>query len=139
MKQTTQTTNKVNYKISNPIISSDEEVFTDKREFVNHCLMVLGHQTGLVYKQYLPNQWTEHTLHYTDKFGKNRIWCTSTISKQHLYDVAFEVAFSICNNLNNNRTYDTKWSLADAINNAREAGEDATYWQNLYNKLVSNS
>lgn len=138
MKQT-ETTSKVNYKISNPIITSDEEVFTDKRDFINHCLMVLGHQTGLVYKQYLPNQWTEHTLHYTDKFGTNRIWCTSTISKQHLYDVAFEVAFSICNNLNNNRTYDTKWSLADAINNAREAGEDATYWINLYNKLVASS
>ena len=137
MKQT-ETTNAVNYKISQPIISNDEEVFTDKREFVNHCLMVLGHQTGLEYKR-SRKQYPEHTLHYTDKFGTNRIWCTSTISKQHLYDMAFEEAVNICNNLNSNQIYDTKWTLADAINNAREAGEDATYWINLYNKLISNS
>ena len=137
MKQT-ETTNTVNYKISQPIITSDEEVFTDKREFINHCLMVLGHQTGLVYKR-SGKQCPEYVLHYTDKFGTDRIWCTSTISKQHLYDMAFEEAVNICNNLNSNQIYDTKWTLADAIASAKASGEDASYWQNLYNKLVANS
>lgn len=139
MKQTTETTNTVNYKISNPIINSDEEVFTDKREFINHCLMVLGHQTGLEYIQYSTTMCPEHSLHYTDKFGTDRIWCNSRISKQHVWDLAFDEAVNICNNLNSNRSYDTKWTLAEAIGDARKEGEDASYWQNLYNKLISNS
>ena len=138
MKQTTETTNTVNYKISNPIINNDEEVFTDKRDFVNHCLMVLGHQTGLVYKR-SGKQCPEYVLHYTDKFGTDRICCRSIISKQHVWDLAFEEAVNTCNNLNSNRTYDTKWTLAEAIASAKASGEDASYWQNLYNKLVANS
>lgn len=132
MKQT------INLTISNPIINNDKEVFTRIDDFVNHCLMVLGHQTGLVYKLVDNNGTNVHVLLYTDRFGHERIWNTSYKGEQHLWDQAFEEAVNICNNLNNNRTYDTKDSLQELIDQAIYP-EYKRYWQDLLDTLIANS
>ena len=132
-----QTAN-INLTISNPIINNDKEVFTDKRDFINHCLMVLGHQQGLEVKLVDNNGTNVHVLLYTNRFGHELIWNASYKGEQHLWDQAFEEAVNICNNLNNNRTYDTKDSLQELIDQAIYP-EYKRYWQDLLDTLIANS
>jgi hypothetical protein len=126
----------INLTIANPIINNDKEVFNNKRDFINHCLMVLGHQQGLEVKLIDNSGTNVHVLFYTDRFGHERIWNASYKGEQHLWDEALEDAVRICNSLNNNRTYDTKWTLQDAIDQAIYP-EYKRYWQDLLDTLVA--
>jgi len=138
-QETKQMEQTINMTISNPIINNDKEVFTRKDDFINHCLMVLGHQQGLVYKLVDNNGTNVHVLFYTDRFGHELIWNASYKGEQHLWDQAFKSAENELRNLNCNRTYDNKESLEEVIASAKASGEDATYWQDLLDTLVANS
>lgn len=132
MKQT------INMTISNPIINNDKEVFTRKDDFINHCLMVLGHQQGLEVKLVDNCGTNVHVLFYTDRFGHELIWNASYKGEQQLWDQAFSEAEEILGSLNSNRTYDTKDSLQEVIDQAIYP-EYKRYWQNLLDTLVANS
>jgi len=129
----------INMTISNPIINNDKEVFTRIDDFINHCLMVLGHQQGLVYKLVDNNGTNVHVLMYTNRFGRECIWNASYKGVQTLWNDAFRVAENELRNLNCNRTYDNKDSLEEVIASAKASGEDATYWQDLLDTLIANS
>lgn len=128
----------INMTISNPIINNDKEVFTRKDDFINHCLMVLGHQQGLTASKIEDGAWTTYYLMFTDQFGNHNIWCGNN-TEQRMWDLAFSEAEEILGSLNCNRTYDTKDSLAEVIASAKASGTDATYWQDLLDTLVANS
>ena len=128
----------INMTISNPIINNDKEVFTRKDDFINHCLMVLGHQQGLKVGEIEDGAWTTYYLMFTDQFGNQRIWCGNN-TEQRMWDLAFSEAEEILGSLNCNRTYDNKDSLEEVIASAKASGEDATYWQDLLDTLVANS
>jgi hypothetical protein len=126
----------INMTISNPIINNDKEVFTDKREFINHCLMVLGHLQGLEVKLVNNSGTNVHVLFFTDRFGHERIWNASYKGEQTLWDDAFTIAENELANLNSNRTYNTKESIQDAIDQAIYP-EYKRYWQDLLDILVA--
>jgi hypothetical protein len=128
----------INMTISNPIINNDKEVFTRKDDFINHCLMVLGHQQGLTVSEIEDGAWTTYYLMFTDQFGNKGIWCGNN-TEQRMWDLAFSEAEEILRSLNCNRTYDTKDSLEEVIASANASGEDSTYWQDLLDTLVANS
>lgn len=131
-------TTTINMTISNPIINNDKEVFTRKDDFINHCLMVLGHQQGLEVKLVDNSGTNVHVMFYTDRFGVERIWSASYKGEQHLWDQALGEAWDTLRSQNSNRTYDTKHSLEDVIADTIYP-EYKRYWQDLLDTLVANS
>jgi len=134
MKQSEPT---IDLTMRTPIISSDKEVFTNKRDFINHVLMVQGHQQGIwVYELKVTSTLTSWLLMYTSHWGEEQIFMSSYVSEADLWDRSEREALRILNELNCNRVYDTKYTLEDVIASAKESGEDASYWQDLLDTLM---
>jgi hypothetical protein len=132
MKQSETT---IDFSMSTPIISSDKEVFTNKRDFINHVLMVQGHQQGIwVYELKVTSTLTSWLLMYTSHWGEEQIFMSSYVSEADLWDRSEREALRILNELNCNRSYDTRYTLEDVIASAK-AGEDVSYWQDLLDTL----
>ena len=128
----------INLKIVNPIINTDKEVFHNKRDFINHCLEVMGNQHGVEVKTHkFSKDTTVWELFYRSQFGDKHVWMSSFVSEQDLWDRSEREALKILRDLNCNRTYDTKDSLQEVIASAKASGEDATYWQDLLDTLVA--
>ena len=133
MKQTEPT---IDLSMRTPIISSDKEVFTNKRDFINHVLMVQGHQQGIwVYELKVTSTLTSWLLMYTSHWGEEQIFMSSYVSEADLWDSSEREALRILNELNCNRSYDTQYTLEDVIASAKASGEDASYWQDLLDTL----
>lgn len=125
--------------MSTPIINNDKEVFTNKRDFINHCLEVMGHQRGVDVKTHkFSKDTTVWELFYQSFAGSKHVWMSSFVSEQDLWDRSEREALHILNELNCNRVYDTKYTLEDAIESAKASGDDATYWQDLLATLEAN-
>lgn len=129
MKQTEPT---IDLSMRTPIINNDKEVFTNKRDFINHCLEVMGHQRGVEVEHLNRASWI---MTYTSSFGTTRLWMSSFVSEQDLWDRSEREALRILNELNCNRSYDTKYTLEDVIASAKASGDDASYWQDLLDTL----
>jgi len=137
MKQSETT---IDFSMSTPIISSDKEVFTNKRDFINHVLMVQGHQQGIwVYELKVTSTLTSWLLMYTSHWGEEQIFMSSYVSEADLWDSSEREALRILNELNCNQVYDTQYTLEDVIASAKASGEDATYWQDLLDTLMEAS
>lgn len=128
MKQSEPT---IDLAMRTPIINNDKEVFTNKRDFINHCLEVMGHQRGVE----VEHNGASWIMTYTSCFGTTRLWMSSFVSEQDLWDRSEREALRILNELNNNRVYDTKYTLEEVIASAK-AGEDVSYWQDLLDTLT---
>lgn len=131
MKQSEPT---IDLLMRTPIISSDKEVFTNKRDFINHCLEVMGHQYGVEVESETfmgGNLWK---MTYHSRFGKH-VWASTFVNEQELWDRAEREALYTLESLNSNRSYDTKHTLEDVIASAKASGEDASYWQDLLDTL----
>ena len=134
MKQSEPT---IDLAMRTPIINNDKEVFTCKRDFINHVIMVQGHQSGIwVYELKVTNTLTSWLLMYTSYWGEEQIFMSSFVSEQDLWDRSEREALRILESLNSNRVYDTQYTLEDVIASAKASGEDATYWQDLLDTLM---
>lgn len=133
MKQSEPT---IDLTMRTPIINNDKEVFTNKRDFINHCLEVMGHQRGIeIEAQKLDNGMSHWIMFYPSGFFGRQIWMSSFVSEQDLWDRSEREALRILFELNCNRVYDTKYTLEDVIASAKASGDDATYWQELLDTL----
>lgn len=130
MKQSEPT---IDLSMRTPIINNDKEVFTNKQDFINHCLEVMGHRRGVEVEHLNRASWI---MTYTSSFGTTRLWMTSYVSEQDLWDRSEREALRILNELNCNRSYDTKYTLEDVIASAKASGDDASYWQDLLDTLM---
>ena len=131
MKQTEPT---IDLTMRTPIINNDKEVFTNKRDFINHCLEVTGHQRGVEVESEKFMGCTLWKLTYHSRFGKH-VWASTCVSEQELWDRSEREALYTLESLNCNRVYDTQYTLEDVIASAKASGEDATYWQDLLDTL----
>jgi hypothetical protein len=133
MKQSETT---IDFSMRTPIINNDKEVFTNKRDLINHCLEVMGHQRGAWLKVTKDiNEVESWLLMYFSFCGEEEIFMSSFVSEQGLWDRSEREALRILNELNCNRSYDTQYTLEDVIASAKASGEDASYWQDLLDTL----
>ena len=124
------------FAMNNPVIANDGEVFTDRRDFINHVLMVQGHQQGIwVNELKVTKTMTSWLLMYTSHWGEEQIFMSSYVSEADLWARSEREAQEVLVNLNSNRVYDDRFTLADAIKSAKEEGWDATHYENLLEKL----
>jgi len=124
------------FAMNNPVIANDGEVFTDRRDFINHVLMVQGHQQGIwVYELKVTSTLTSWLLMYTSHWGEEQIFMSSYVSEADLWARSEREAQEVLVNLNSNRVYDDRFTLADAIKSAKEEGWDATHYEKLLEKL----
>jgi hypothetical protein len=127
----------IDLSMRTPIINNDKEVFTNKRDFINHCLEVMGHQRGVEVKAHkFSKNTTVWEMFYHSQFGSKHIFTSSFVSEQDLWNRAESEALYELGSLNNNRIYDSKHSLEDVITSAKAMGGDASYWQNLLDALM---
>jgi hypothetical protein len=134
MKRTEPT---IDLAMRTPIINNDKEVFTNKRDFINHCLEVMGHQYGVEVKSHkFSKDTTVYELFYYSFANSKHIWMSSFVSEQDLWDRSEREALRILNELNCNRVYDSQYTLEDVIASAKASGEDASYWQDLLDTLM---
>lgn len=125
----------IDLSMRTPIINNDKEVFTNKRDFINHCLEVIGHQRGVEVESEKFMGCTLWKLTYHSQFGKH-VWASTCVSEQELWDRSEREALYTLEALNSNRVYDSKYTLEDAIKAAEASGEDATYWKSLLDTLM---
>ena len=124
------------FAMKNPVISNDGEVFTERRDFINHVLMVQGHQRGAWLKVTKDiNEVESWLLMYTSHWGEEQIFMSSYVSEADLWARSEREAQEVLVNLNSNRVYDDRFTLADAIKSAKEEGWDATHYEKLLEKL----
>jgi hypothetical protein len=124
------------FAMNNPVIANDGEVFTDRRDFINHVLMVQGHQQGIwVNELKVTKTMTSWLLMYTSHWGEEQIFMSSYVSESDLWARSEREAHEVLVNLNSNRVYDDRFTLADAIKSAKEEGWDATHYESLLEKL----
>ena len=134
MKQTETT---IDLSMRTPIINSDKEVFTNKRDFINHCLEVMGHQRGAWLKVTKDiNEVESWLLMYFSFCGEEEIFMSSFVSEQELWDRSEREALYTLESLNSNLVYDSQYTLEDVIASAKASGDDATYWQDLLDTLM---
>ena len=132
MKQTEPT---IDLSMRTPIINNDKEVFTNKRDFINHCLEVTGYQRGIEVTPREDGGALVWEMLFCSQSGRKYKWVTSWHSEQDLWDRAEREALRQLESLNSNRVYDSHYTLEDVIASAKASGEDATYWQDLLDTL----
>lgn len=124
------------FAMKNPVIANDGEVFTDRRDFINHTIMVQGHQSGIwVHELKVTKTLTSWLLMYTSHWGEEQIFMSSYVSEADLWARSEREAQEVLVNLNTNRVYDDRFTLADAIKSAKEEGWDSTHYEELLKKL----